>query len=126
MMRPHDTVRRLVSLLLLAAFVVGRAPAQTGKEPVPAQLAAILDGKPAAWQFGPFQGGKADHTFGAVVGRPAVLIGPNGLELTTAAPILRDTEVRAVLRFTSPKDAGTHAYIYAGFKKPTDSVDNAV
>ncbi len=86
-------------------------------------LAPVLDGKAALWQAGPFNG-KADHALKEIDGRPALVIGSSGLDLTTAAPITRDSEVRAVLRFTSPKDAGTNAYIFAGFKKLTDSVEN--
>lgn len=87
-----------------------------------ARLAAILGGKPAAWQLGPFLG-KADHTVADIDGAPALVVGAAGLDLTTAAPLDHEVEVTARLRFTSPDDKGTNAFVYAGFKKPTDNSD---
>jgi hypothetical protein len=113
----------LVPLFLLTAGDPAMALAQSGKEPPPVNLAPVLDGKAALWQVGPF-GGKADHALTEIDGRTTLVIGSSGLDLTTAAPITRDTEVRAVLRFTSPKDVGTNTYIFAGLKKVTDSVEN--
>ena len=113
----------LLPMFLLMAGDPANALAQNVKESPPVNLAPVLDGKAALWQAGPFNG-KADHALKEIDGRPALVIGSSGLDLTTAAPITRDSEVRAVLRFTSPKDAGTNAYIFAGFKKLTDSVEN--
>ena len=113
---------RLLVLILPLALVAGTV-AQTAKEPTPVNLGPVLDGKAALWQAGPFQG-KADHAIADIEGRPTLVVGPGGLDLTNAAPITRDTEIRAVLRFTSPKDAGTNAFLSAGLKKSTDSGDN--
>ena len=89
---------RLALLTPLTAIVTVFALAQPGKEPPAPNLANVLDGKPAAWKVGPFAGATADHTVADVDGRQAVVVGPNGLDLTTVAPITGDAEVRAVLR----------------------------
>jgi hypothetical protein len=113
----------LMALFLLMAFATC-ASAQAGKEPAPVNLAAVLDGKAALWQAGPAFAAKADHAIAEMDGRPTLVIGPNGLDLNTASPIQRDSEIRAVLRFTSPKDVGTNTYIFAGLKKLSDPVEN--
>jgi hypothetical protein len=122
MQRHLRCVFHLLLLFLLMA-VAGIAAAQTSKEPAPVNLAPVLDGKAALWQVRPF-GGEANHKLTEIEGRPTLVIGATILDLTTVAPITRDTEVRAVLRFTSPKDAGSSAQIYAGQKLVTDTVDN--
>ncbi len=117
---------RLALLTPLTAIVTVFALAQPGKEPPAPNLANVLDGKPAAWKVGPFAGATADHTVADVDGRQAVVVGPNGLDLTTVAPITGDAEVRAVLRFAPAKDVGTSAYLSAGFKKAGDETQNAL
>ncbi len=113
-----------LQLFALACLDAGNVKAQAAKEQPPVDLGPVLDGKTKSWQATPVNGAKPDHTIADAAGRPALIVGPNGLDLTTAAPIERDVEIRAVLRFTSPKDAGTNAYIFAGLKKPTDPPAN--
>jgi hypothetical protein len=104
----------LAAALAALAVLAGAAGAQE------AGIAAVLGGKPASWQLGPVQGAKADHTVADMDGKPAIIVGPNGLDLTTTAAIDRDIELTARLQFTSPQDKGTTVHLFAGFKKPTD------
>jgi hypothetical protein len=107
-------VRKSVIVLAALVLIPGAAGAQE------AGSTTILDGKPARWSLGPVQGGKADHTVADIDGKPAVVVGPNGLDLTTTAAIDHDVELIARLQFTSPQDKGTNVHLFAGFKKPTD------
>jgi hypothetical protein len=80
---------------------------------------------PAAWQVAPYQG-KIDATTVEDEGGPASAVGPNGLVLTTAQPIARDTEVVVRFRITLPKGQGSGLNLVAGQKKPGDSAGNAL
>ena len=59
-------------------------------------------------------------------GRPTTAIGPNGLVVTTAAPIARDTEVLVRCRIVPPKGQGSGLNLVAGQKKPGDNAANAL
>ena len=75
----------LLSTLILAFFVQAQD----------AKLAVSLGPNPAAWQVGHYQGGKLDAVTVDADGRPAAAIGPNGLVVTTTAPVARDVEITA-------------------------------
>ena len=105
-------------IAVLALAIVTITLAQVGKQPAPVSLTAILNGQDALWRTTtPIKVDDPDYRVVEIDGRLAVVVGPNGLDLATAAPLTRDTEIRAVLQLTSPKDVGTKVHIYAGSKK---------
>jgi hypothetical protein len=73
----------------------------------------------------PYQG-KLDTVPIDAGGRPVAAVGPNGLVLTTAAPVTRDAEVIVRFRITLPKGQGSGLTVTAGQKKPGDSAANAL
>ena len=90
-------MRRLSAALLLPTVILTFfVQAQDAK------LAVTLGPNAAAWQVGPYQG-KIDAVTIDGDGRPASAIGPNGLVVTSAAPIAKDTEVFVRFRITLPK-----------------------
>jgi hypothetical protein len=105
----------LLATVILTSFV----------QPQDAKLAVKLGPNAAAWQVGPSQG-KIDAVNIDADGRPAAAIGPNGLVLTTAAPVVRDTEVLVRFRITLPKGQGSGLNVVAGQKKAGDSAANAL
>lgn len=109
---------RCFSAALLSA-VIGTCFAQAQD----VKLAVSLGPNAAAWQVAPSQG-KIDAVTIDGDGKPASAIGPNGLVLTTTAPIERDTEVLVRLRITLPKGQGSGLNIVAGQKKAGDSTAN--
>jgi hypothetical protein len=104
--------------LLLTSFV----QAQVSKPGVK------LGPNEAAWQLAPYQGGKLDSVAVDADGRPATAVGPNGLVLTTAAPVAPETELVVRFRITLPKEKGQGSgfTVTAGQKKPGDTVANAL
>src|SRR5262245_18941680 len=115
--RPH-LPRAYVLTAALAALSSARAA------DLPSELKAVLAVDAAQWQAGPVQGVSLDLTAVDGEGRRAVAVGPNGLVLTTAAPLPDDAEVVARLRFTSPKEQGSTVYVFGGLKKPEDRGEN--
>ncbi len=115
-------MRRLSTALLLATVVMLTlfVRAQDTKP-----LAVKLGPNPAAWQAAASQG-KIDAVPIDGDGRPAAAVGPNGLVLTTAAPIARDTEVLVRCRIVPPKGQGSGLNLVAGQKKPGDNAANAL
>ncbi len=107
-----------IALLLFAVILV---PFARGQD---ARLAATLGPTPAAWQVAPYQGGKLDAVTIDGDGRPASAVGPNGLVLTTAAPVTRDAELLVRFRITLPKGQGSGLTLTAGQKKAGDSAAN--
>jgi hypothetical protein len=114
-------MRRLSAALLLSPVLLTfLVRAQTPK------LAVKLGPNPAAWQVAPYQGGKIDAVTIDGDGRPASAVGPNGLVLTTAAPLAQDTELYVRFRMTMPKGQHCSLNVSAGQKKPGDSAANAL
>ncbi len=113
----HHSHLFLLTAVVATTFVTSRC-AQVGKPPAPVSLTKILGGQDALWRATtPIKVDDPDYRVVEIDGQPAVVVGPNGLDLATAEPLTRDTEIRAVLQFTSPKDVGTKVHIYAGSKK---------
>ena len=113
----HHSHLFLLTAVVATTFVTS-ACAQVGKPPAPVSLTKILGGQDALWcATTPIKVDDPDYRVVEIDGQPAVVVGPNGLDLATAEPLTRDTEIRAVLQFTSPKDVGTKVHIYAGSKK---------
>jgi hypothetical protein len=113
-------MRRLAAaLLLIAVSFPCSGQAQD------ARLAVKLGPNEAAWQVGPHQG-KIDAVKIDGGGRPVSAVGPNGLVLTTKAPVARDTELFVRFRITLPKGLGSGLNVVAGQKKAGDSSANAL
>src|SRR5262249_2170149 len=117
---PEAPMRRfraalLFTPLLLTLFVQGQ----------PAKLGVELGPNRAAWQVAPYQG-KLDVVTVNADGRPATAVGPNGLVLTTAAPVGQESELVVRFRITLPKGQGSGLTVVAGQKKPGDSAANAL
>jgi hypothetical protein len=105
----------LFAPLLLMSFAQGQ----------PAKLAVELGPNRAAWQVAPYQA-KLDAVAITVDGRSATAVGPNGLVLTTSAPIAQESELVVRFRITLPKGQGSGLTVVAGQKKPGDSAANAL
>ena len=83
MLRHLNPALRLLPLIFLTAINAKSALAQNAKEPAPVNLAAVLEGKAALWQATPAFTAKADHALADSEGRPMLVVGPSGLDLTT-------------------------------------------
>src|SRR5437588_12929818 len=84
------------------------------------RTAVTLGPDAAAWRVGPYQG----QIEAAAIdgdGRRAWAIGPNGLVVTSAAPIAKDTEVVARFRITLPAGQGRGRTVVARRRKDTGS-----
>jgi hypothetical protein len=112
-------MRRLSALVLL-----GTATLPLFLQAQDAKLAVTLGPNAAAWQVAPYQG-KLDAVTIDADGRPVSVVGPNGLVLTTAAPVARDAEVYVRFRINLPK-GGSVLNLVAGQKKGGDSAANAL
>jgi hypothetical protein len=110
-------MRCLSGVLLASVLLTSFIQAQDAK------LAVKLGPNPAAWQVGPYQG-KIDAVTIDGDGKPASAIGPNGLVVTSAAPIAKDTEVLVRFRITLPKGQGSGLTFVAGQKKAGDNAAN--
>src|SRR3954452_22138727 len=107
---------RLGSFLWIPALFLGASTAHAQIAKTPPDLKPVLDGNAAAWKISHLQGTNPDHTLLQEQGSQAVVVGANGLSLTSAAPIGGGTEVRVRLRLTSPQDRGTTVHAFAGMK----------
>ena len=112
-------MRRLSAVLLSTIILTSFVQAEDAK------LAVTLGPNAAAWQIGPYQG-KIDAVAIDGDGRPASAIGPNGLVVTSAGPIAKDTEVFVRFRITLPKGQLSGLNLVAGQKKAGDSAANAL
>ena len=112
-------MQRLSAALLSTVFLTPFVQAQDAK------LAVRLAPNAAAWEVAPYQG-KIDAVTIDGDGRPASAIGPNGLVLTTTAPIKKDVEVFVRFRVTLPKGQGSGLNLVAGQQKAGDSAANAL
>src|SRR5690349_16905332 len=110
--------RTLVVLLFVSLFLT---PPVHGQD---AKLGVKLGPNEAAWQVAPYQGGKIDAVSVDADGKRAAAVGPNGLVLTTAAPVAQDTELLVRFRVTLPKGLGSGLTVTAGQKKPGDTAAN--
>lgn len=110
---------------LSAALLFSTLPFSLLAQAPDAKLAVALGPNAAAWQVAPYQG-KIDAATVKDNGRLASAIGPNGLVLTTTAPIARDTEVFVRFRITLPPGLGSGINVLAGQKKAGDSAANAL
>jgi hypothetical protein len=110
--------RTFAALLFSSLFFTLPAHGQDAK------LGVKLGPNEAAWQVAPYQGGKIDAVSVDAEGRRAAAVGPNGLVLTTAAPVAQDTELFVRFRITLPKGQGSGLTVTAGQKKPGDSAAN--
>jgi hypothetical protein len=90
-----------------------------------AKLAVTLGPSSAVWQVAPYQG-KIDAVRIDGDGGPASAVGPNGLVLSTTAPVARDAEVLVRFRITLPKGQGSGLTVVAGQKKASDNAANAL
>src|SRR5262249_10726695 len=111
----HLSAWSLVVTLIATASIRAQDP----------KLAVKLGPDAAAWQVAPYQG-KIDAVNIDANARPALAIGPNGLVMTTAAPIVKDNEIVVRFRITLPKGQGSGLNVVAGQKKPGDSAANAL
>src|SRR5947207_1523910 len=93
--------RTFAALLFSSLFLTLPVDAQDAK------LGLKLGPNEAAWQVAPYQGGKIDAAAVDADGKRAAAVGPNGLVLTTAAPVTRDTELFVRFRVTLPKGQGS-------------------
>ena len=89
-------MQRLSAALLSTVFLTPFVQAQDAK------LAVRLAPNAAAWEVAPYQG-KIDAVTIDGDGRLASAVGPNGLVLTTTAPIKQDAEIFVRFRITLPK-----------------------
>ncbi|HET6879445.1 MAG TPA: hypothetical protein VFI31_04800 [Pirellulales bacterium] len=105
---------------LLACLLCGHSA--FGEDP---QIGVNLSPNAAAWQARPYQG-TLDTVAIDADGQAAAAVGTNGLVLTTAAPIERDTEIRVRFRISLPPGQGSGLYVVAGQKQPNDSAANAL
>jgi hypothetical protein len=90
-----------------------------------AKLAVSLGPDSATWQVGPYQG-KIDAETIDGDGHRASAIGPNGLVVTTTAPIAKDTEIIVRFRITLPKGQGSGLNLVAAQKKTGENAANAL
>jgi hypothetical protein len=111
-------MRAFFAALLTSALVTSCVRSQDAK------LAVKLGPNEAAWQVAAYQGGKIDAVTIDGDGRPASALGPNGLVLTTAAALARDTELTVRFRITLPKGQGSGWSLVAGQKKAGESAGN--
>ena len=109
----------LAALTLLGIALPGFA--QTN-EAEARKLAEVLGDAPDKWR----NGGKSDHVFSEVEGKPLMSAGPSSTILTRLTPITGDSEVTIRFRLAQAPKRVIWFWIAPGVQKPDDNGENSL